>query len=92
VIILLHGGGDFINYRFLFPSIARQCNEAGFNAATLVAPYHFQRRPFRLRSLNYLRLWAETVADGACNFPGLGSLDYLGGQRRQRRQSLKFEL
>jgi pimeloyl-ACP methyl ester carboxylesterase len=78
VIVLLHGGGDFPNYRFLFPSIARRCNGAGFNAATLVAPYHFQRRPHQLRSLNYLRGWAETVADGACNFPGLGSLDYLG--------------
>jgi pimeloyl-ACP methyl ester carboxylesterase len=78
VIILLHGGGGFPDYRFLFPSVARRCNRAGFNVATLVAPYHFQRRPRQFRSRNYLRRWAETVADGACNFPGLGSLDYLG--------------
>jgi dienelactone hydrolase len=78
VVILLHGGGGFPDYRFLFPLVARQCNRAGFNAATLVAPYHFQRRPRQIRSLDYLRSWAETVADGACNFPGVGSLDYLG--------------
>jgi len=77
-IILLHGGGGFPDYRFLFPLVARSCNRAGFNAATLVAPYHFRRRPRQLRSLNYWRSWAETIADGACNFPGLGSLDYLG--------------
>jgi pimeloyl-ACP methyl ester carboxylesterase len=45
VIILLHGWGDFASYKFRFPSIARKCNRAGFNVATLVAPYHFQRRP-----------------------------------------------
>lgn len=78
VIILLHGGGGFPDYRFFFPLVARRCNLAGFNAATLVAPYHFQRRPRQNRNLNYLRNWAETIADGACNFPGLGSLDYLG--------------
>jgi len=45
VILLLHGWGDFPNYQFRFPMIARHCNRAGFNAATLVAPCHFQRRP-----------------------------------------------
>ncbi len=45
VIILLHGGGDFIDHRFRFPRIARHCNRVGFNAATLELPYHFQRRP-----------------------------------------------
>ena len=35
------------DHRFRFPLIARRCNRAGFNAATLVAPYHFQRRPRR---------------------------------------------
>ena len=38
VIILLHGAKDFFNYRYRFPLIARSCNQAGFNAATLVAP------------------------------------------------------
>src|SRR5205814_10533055 len=50
-IILLHGGRIIqdhhgsIGYRFGYPSIARRCNRAGFNAATLEAPYHFQRQP-----------------------------------------------
>jgi pimeloyl-ACP methyl ester carboxylesterase len=45
VVILLHGAGDFPNYYFRFPRIARRFNRAGVNVATLVAPYHFQRRP-----------------------------------------------
>jgi len=45
VIILLHGWGDSASYKLRFPLIARRCNRAGFNAATLMAPYHFQRRP-----------------------------------------------
>ena len=28
-----------------FRCIARRCNRAGFNAATLVSPYYYQRRP-----------------------------------------------
>jgi len=54
VVILLHGSGDSLNYKFRFPLIARRCNRAGFNAASLVAPYHFQRRPRQLGgSLGY---------------------------------------
>jgi dienelactone hydrolase len=45
VVILLHGSGDSLNYNFRFPRIARRFNQAGLNVATLVAPYHFQRRP-----------------------------------------------
>ncbi|HLH54230.1 MAG TPA: alpha/beta fold hydrolase [Verrucomicrobiae bacterium] len=48
VIILLHGSGDPLNYKFRFPLIAQRCNRAGFNAALLVAPYHFERRPRRV--------------------------------------------
>jgi pimeloyl-ACP methyl ester carboxylesterase len=48
VVILLHGSGDSLNYKFRFPLIARRCNRAGFTAASLVAPYHFQRRPRQL--------------------------------------------
>jgi pimeloyl-ACP methyl ester carboxylesterase len=48
VVILLHGSGDSLNYNFRFPLTARRCNRAGFNAAALVAPYHFQRRPRKL--------------------------------------------
>lgn len=44
-IILLHGGGGDPDYHFRFPVLARACNRAGFNAATLVGPCYFQRRP-----------------------------------------------
>jgi len=44
VVILLHGSGDFFSYNSRFPLIARRFNQTGFNVATLVAPYHFQRR------------------------------------------------
>jgi dienelactone hydrolase len=45
VVILLHGAGGFPDHQFLFPLIARRCHRSGFNVATLVSPYHFQRRP-----------------------------------------------
>jgi pimeloyl-ACP methyl ester carboxylesterase len=51
VVVLLHGSGDSLNYRFRFPLLARRCNQTGFNAASLVAPYHFQRRPRQLGGL-----------------------------------------
>jgi dienelactone hydrolase len=47
-IILLHGWNDAINHHLRFPGIARQCQRAGFNAATWVVPYHFQRWPRQL--------------------------------------------
>jgi dienelactone hydrolase len=60
VVVLLHGGGKYaiVAYRYLFPIIARHCNRAGFNAAALVAPYHFQRSPAQpgaLSQVDYLR-------------------------------------
>jgi len=64
-IILLHGGNlmrggnDSIGYRFRQPLTARRCNRAGFNAATLELPYHYQRYPLQpgaLNNLDYLRL------------------------------------
>ena len=45
VIVSLHGGGDFPGHQFGFHLFARRCQRAGFNAATLELPYHFQRRP-----------------------------------------------
>ena len=45
VIVLLHGGGDLPGNQFGFHLFARRCQRAGFNAATLELPYHFQRRP-----------------------------------------------
>jgi len=50
VIVLLHGGQEYLHYRFGYALLARRCNRAGFNAATLVAPYHFQRRVRRIES------------------------------------------
>src|SRR5215471_1846568 len=55
VIILLHGGGDFFNHRYRFPRLVPACNRAGFNVATVVAPYHFQRRSSGLE-WDYLRM------------------------------------
>lgn len=51
VVILLHGSADGFNYNFRFPLIARQCNQAGFNAAALMAPYNLQRRPRQFRGM-----------------------------------------
>ena len=63
VIVLLHGGGNnLISHRFLFPLIARQCNRAGFNAATLDAPFHYQRRPRQPGALNWPDYLRETEA------------------------------
>lgn len=64
VIVLLHGWNSVISHRFRFPFIARRCNQAGFNAATLEAPYHFQRRPREPGALigpDYLRLAERTA-------------------------------
>ena len=44
-VILLHGWNDIINHRVRYPLMTRQINRHGFNAATLVAPFHFERRP-----------------------------------------------
>jgi len=73
VIVLQHGGGDFPNHRFLFPLIARRCNRAGFNAATLVLPYHFQRRPrqFGAFSIPNHLLWMQSTAQGVAEIRAL---------------------
>src|SRR5436309_12896950 len=47
VIVSLHGGGDVPGNQLGFHLFARRCLRAGFNAATLELPYHFQRRPRR---------------------------------------------
>ncbi|WP_040549431.1 alpha/beta hydrolase family protein [Pedosphaera parvula] len=82
-IILLHGGVDPIHYRFGFPLIARQCNRAGFNAATLESPYHYQRRPRQYSTLGVLGPYipltpdyfqmAETYAQAVSEIRGLTS-------------------
>jgi pimeloyl-ACP methyl ester carboxylesterase len=52
VIILLPGWNDSASYKLGFPLIARRANRAGFNVATLVLPYHFQRCPKRRREFD----------------------------------------
>lgn len=72
-IVLLHGWNSVISHRFRFPLIARRCNQAGFNAATLVAPYNFQRRPRRpvaLGGSDCLRL-AESMAQAIAEIRAL---------------------
>jgi dienelactone hydrolase len=65
-LILLHGGGDFVSHRFGFPRKVPAIHRAGFNAATLVAPYHFQRRLRRIEAFDHLRVaeaFAQAVAE-----------------------------
>jgi len=44
-VLLLHGWNDAINHYSRFPSMSAHLNRHGFNAATLEAPFHFQRSP-----------------------------------------------
>jgi hypothetical protein len=64
--ILLHGNGDFLGYRSGFPLKVPAIHRAGFNAATLVAPYHFQRYVPRIEAFEDLRVakaFAQAVAE-----------------------------
>jgi hypothetical protein len=54
VIVLLHGGIEYLHYRFGFAWLARHFNRAGFNAVTLESPYHFQRRPHQYGPLSII--------------------------------------
>jgi len=72
-IILLHGRNGFYSYRFELPRIARRCKRAGFNAATLMLPCHFQRRPRQLKGwggTNHM-LIAEASAQGIAEIRAL---------------------
>ncbi len=65
-LIWLHGGGDFLSHRWRFPWMVPATHRAGFNAATLQAPYHFQRRVGRIEAFNHLRVaeaFAQAVAE-----------------------------
>jgi pimeloyl-ACP methyl ester carboxylesterase len=66
VIVLLHGGGDFPGHQFAVHLLGRRYLRAGFNAATLELPYHFQRRPRQYGRLNIL-----------CQYSSFISRDYL---------------
>jgi len=69
-VILLHGGIDFLNHRYRFPLMVPLIQRAGFNAATLVAPYHFQRCVRRIATFNHLRI-AEAFGQGVAEIRAL---------------------
>ncbi len=65
-VIILLDGSPSLGYHSAFPLLARRFNRAGFNAATLVAPYHLQRRPRRPikeNCLEFARVMAQNVAE-----------------------------
>ena len=65
VIILLDGAFS-VGYHTAFPWLARRIKRAGFNVATLVAPYDLQRRPRRPieeNCLEFSRAMAQSVAE-----------------------------
>ena len=70
VLILLHGAGDYPDHWFGFPWVARCCNRRGLNAATLVLPYHFQRRPHQIVDWHSL-LTTQTIAQGVAEVRAL---------------------
>src|SRR5207247_2183691 len=57
-------------YHTAFPLLARRCNRTGFNVATLVAPYHLQRRPRRPIEWNCLQL-ARAIAQNVAEIRAL---------------------
>jgi dienelactone hydrolase len=69
-LVLLHGGGDLLNHRYRFPLMVPAIQRAGFNAATLVAPYHFQRRVGRIETFDHLRV-AEAFGQGVAEIRAL---------------------
>ena len=69
-VILLHGGGDFLNHRYRFPLTVPAIHRAGFNAATLAAPYHIQRRVRRIEAFDHLRV-AEAFGQGVAEIRAL---------------------
>jgi pimeloyl-ACP methyl ester carboxylesterase len=65
-LILLHGCSDSLNHRYRFPLMVPAIQRAGFNVATLVAPYHFQRRVRRIEAFDHLHVaeaFAQAVAE-----------------------------
>ena len=65
-VIILLDGSPAVGYHSAFPLLARRFNQAGINVATLVAPYHLQRRPRRPieeNCLQFSRAMAQSVAE-----------------------------
>ena len=73
VIILLPGYNDSASYQLRFPLLARRCNRAGFNVATLVPPYHFQRCPRQRAAFDTgdCLFWAERAAQAIAEMRAL---------------------
>jgi dienelactone hydrolase len=69
-IILVHGGRDSLGHRHGFPLVVPAIHRAGFNAATLVAPFHFQRRVRRIEAFDHLRV-AEAFGQGVAGIRAL---------------------
>jgi pimeloyl-ACP methyl ester carboxylesterase len=69
-VIILLDGSPAVGYHTAFPLLARRFNRAGFNVATLVAPYHLQRRPRRPVEWNCLRL-AQAIAQNVAEIRAL---------------------
>lgn len=65
-VIILLDGYPAIGYHSAFPLVARRVNRAGFNVATLVAPYNLERRsrqPIEENCLEFSREVAQNVAE-----------------------------
>jgi pimeloyl-ACP methyl ester carboxylesterase len=73
VIMLLPGWNDSASYNLRFPLLARRCNRAGFNVATLVPPYHFQRRPQQRKAFDggHCLFWAKRTAQAIAEIRAL---------------------
>jgi hypothetical protein len=90
-LILLHGGGDCLGYRFGFPLTVPAIHRAGFNAATLVAPYHFQRGVRRIEAFDHRRV-AEAFGQGIAEYlVDSGTLRLACGGRTNRGTLAKVE-
>ena len=64
--IILLDGAFSVAHNTAFPWLARRINRAGFNVATLVAPYDLERRPRRPikeNCLDFARVMAQNVAE-----------------------------
>jgi len=69
-VIVLLDGKPAVGYHTAFPLLARRFNRAGFNVATLVAPYDLQRRPRRPIEWNCLDL-AQAIAQNVAEIRAL---------------------
>ena len=64
--IILLDGGFAIGYHTALPLLARRINQAGFNAATLIAPSNLQRRlrrPVEENCLEFAQETAQNIAE-----------------------------